>query len=269
MWMSYLFAFYTKLLFSPYMKGGLAHYIIHFLLNYIQLNSNITYLISRHKLFYCRKWKLKMIKKIVNILIVFYICAQYILEKCVFMIHPKAVPTSNILLYFFFLDLGYIHTYYVHLRWNTRDTEIVQYMWNIRIWVYTLVIVLFLSPIILNFFFLILFTIEFLVLRVVEKIYRTPSNQWIPLPYYGCLLYIKKRNSVLTIIYHISFSDYNNMCVLWCATSALLLSILNKNSIFLNRSFSPRFNVLFVFCMSYVKSFRTIRVSIRWFSNRN
>lgn len=100
--------------------------------------------------------------------------------------------------------------------------------------------------------------------------YRTPSNQWIPLPYYGCLLYIKKkRNSILTIIYHISFSDYNNMCVLWRATSALLLSILNKNSIFLNRSFSPRFNVLFVFCMSYVKSFHTIRVSIRWFSNRN
>lgn len=82
----------------------------------------------------------------------------------------------------------------MHLRWNTRDTEIVQYMWNIRIWVYTLVIVLFLSP----------HYSEFLFLDIVhdrisgftscrKKIYRTPSNQWIPLPYYGCLLYIKKK----------------------------------------------------------------------------
>lgn len=169
----------------------------------------------------------------------------------------KYVCRHRILYYtfLFFLDLGSVH--YTHFMCIYDETREIQKLFNICEtsgceFIYTLVIVLFLSPHYSEFLFLDIVHDRisgFTSCREKKKC-RTPSNQWIPLPYYGCLLYIKKRNSILTIIYHISFSDYNNMCVLWRATSALLLSILNKNSIFLNRSFSPK--VQCTVCILYV-----------------
>ncbi len=107
--------------------------------------------------------------------------------------------------FFFILLLGYIqHTLCAVTMKHEIYTEIVQYdvkHQDMRS-IYTLVIVLFLSP----------HYSEFLFLDIVhdrisgftscrrrrrrrrrKNVYRTPSNQWIPLPYYGCLLYIKKK----------------------------------------------------------------------------
>lgn len=112
--------------------------------------------------------------------------------------------------------------------------------------------IIFIPPLFWISFSWILFTIEFLVLRVVEeeekKIYRTPSNQWIPLPYYGCLLYIKKKE----IPSLPSSTIYRSVTIIICAcygVPPLLFHYLFWIKIPFSwiGSFSSKFNVLFVY----------------------